>query len=216
MTRTGDPRRRSPDGAAIRIEMVLPTLTVGGQETMATRLALALQRMGHDIGVTLLEALGPLAAELRAAGCDVALVPTPGVATNLRAPALTARFRARRPHAVHAHSGVWLKAARAARAARVPSVVHTFHGLVEQEPWFAPFMRRFSARYTDAIVAVSEPLRDYLHEVAGIRRGIDVIPNGIDTAVFHPAADPAVERRALGLPEHAVVIGHVARLDSMH
>lgn len=194
----------------LRVEMVAPTLHMGGMERLVVRMARAFRERGIDVGITLIEALGPLANEARDSGIPVTLVPTPGIWTNVRARKLAGHFAARRPHVVHAHSGVWLKSVRAARAAGVAGVVHTFHGVVEHEAWYVDQMRRAASWYTDDIVAVSESLREILVNRARIPANrVEVIINGVDVLRFapnHGLASSAVDRPRF-------VIGHVARLD---
>jgi glycosyltransferase involved in cell wall biosynthesis len=197
----------------LTVEMVLPSLDPGGQELVVARLAKELAARGHDVGVTLTMEEGSLAEGLRRAGHDVALVPTPGLRTNWRSESLINRFRARRPDVVHVHSGVWLKAARAARAAGVRRVIHTVHGLLDREPWHGEILKRLAARHTDVVVAVSEPLRRYLLEVVHLERHhVVTVLNGIDTVEFRPGERVGELRRRLGIREQAIVIGHVARL----
>jgi glycosyltransferase involved in cell wall biosynthesis len=198
---------------ALRIEMVLPSLFPAGQEMMVARLTRGLAGMGHDVGITVTMEEGSLAQTLRTAGHDVTLVPAPGLKTNWRAEGLIARFRSRRPDVVHVHSGVWLKAARAARAAGIPRVIHTVHGLLDQEPWYGDTLKRLAARATDVVVAVSEPLRRFL--VDGVHldpRRVVTLPNGVDTVQFRPGADARALRKRLGFRPDGPVIGHVARL----
>jgi glycosyltransferase involved in cell wall biosynthesis len=194
--------------------MVLPALDAAGMEVMAASLSRALTGRGHEVGVTCLESGGVLADDLRADGYRVTLVPAPGFQANVRAPALEAWFRALQPDAVHVHSGVWLKAARAARRAGVRSVVHTLHGLLDYEPWYGPALKRWAARYTDRIVSVSEPLRDYLiHDVRVDQAKVSVILNGVNTRRFRPGPRSGAVRQPLELREGRLVIGTVARLD---
>ena len=186
---------------------------MGGMERLVVRMAQAYRERGVDASITVIEAAGALADEARDLGIPVSLVPTPGVWTNMHAPALAEHFAARRLHVVHAHSGVWLKSVRAARAARIPGVVHTFHGIVENEPWYLDYMRRAASWGTDSIVAVSESLRTVLVQQAGIPRNrVDVIVNGVDVRRFAP--DGRAGERENGHGERRpFVIGHVARLD---
>ena len=196
-----------------RIEMVLPSLVPGGQEMLVVRLSLALREAGFTVGATCTEMEGPLADRMRTDGFDVALAPAPGLRSNVRADALVRRFASRRPDVMHVHSGVWLKAARAARMAGVPRVVHTIHGLLDPEPWHSAVLKRFAARHTDTIVAVSEPLRHHLVEDVGVDAAkVQVILNGVDTSHFHPGGDRAALRTRLGFAADGPVIGHVARL----
>jgi len=68
-----------------------------------------------------------------------------------------------------------------------------------------PFTKRLIAKM-DRLVATSPQAASYLERPA------TVIMHGIDTEVFHPAADRAALRRALGLPEDGLVIGCFGRI----
>lgn len=205
-------RQQHHDASPLRIEMILPSLIAAGMETVTARLAMRLGEAGHRVGVTCLEDTGPLAAELEAAGHRVAVVPAPGLRTNIAPTALTGWLRAERPDVVHVHSGAWLKGVRAARLAGVRRVVFTEHGLNDVEPWFSSFLKRCGAHYTDTVVAVSEPLREYLVRTAGIRADrVIVVPNGVDTARFNPVGRTAGIRERLGIGD-APMLGHIARL----
>jgi sugar transferase (PEP-CTERM/EpsH1 system associated) len=196
----------------VKIEMILPSLIAAGMETVTARLAMQLAAAGHTVGVTCLLDEGPLASELRAAGHRVAVVPAPGLRTNVMPVQLAAWLRSEQPDVVHAHSGTWLKAARAARLAGVRRVVFTEHGLNDVEPWYNLVVKRCGGWLTDCVVAVSEPLRHYLVERVGIPESkIVVIPNGVDTDRFSPGPAHGDLRARLGLGSKPV-IGHVARL----
>ncbi|MDZ4774018.1 MAG: N-acetyl-alpha-D-glucosaminyl L-malate synthase BshA [Planctomycetota bacterium] len=97
------------------------------------------------------------------------------------------------PHAVSAYLA--RSAAIADRARRAPKIVTTLHGtditLVGNDPSYAP-LTQFVIEQSDAVTAVSENLarrtrenfcREPLKTCA-----IEVIPNGVDTDLFHPAA----------------------------
>ena len=197
----------------LRIEMVLPSLEPGGQELVVYRLTKELKARGHDVGVTVTMEEGSLAAPLRDAGHDIALVPAPGLKTNWRAPSLIARFAERRPDVVHVHSGVWLKAARAARAAGTRRVIHTVHGLLDREPWYGDTLKRLAARATDVVVAVSDPLHRYLVDDVRLEPGqVVTVINGVDTSTFRPGSKVGTLRQRLGIGADSIVVGHVARL----
>lgn len=199
---------------SLKIEMVLPTLYPAGMEVMAARLTRALTGRGHEVGITCLESGGALADELIGEGYRVTVVPAPGFRSNLYAAALEKWFQRLRPDVAHVHSGVWLKAARAARRAGVPCVVHTAHGLPEREAWYLPVLARLAARFTDYVVAVSEPLRAYIAQQATLDvQRIRVIPNGADTDRFSPGPRTRALRTALAIDNECAVIGNVARLD---
>ena len=204
---------RQPSVRSLRIEMVLPELDAAGMEIMVANLTLGLARRGHEVGVTCLEADGPIAEELRAGGIRVAVVPTPGLRTILRPVRLAAWLRRVRPDVVHVHTGGWLKGARAARRVGGPRVVHTMHGRLDDERWYTLLLDRWAGRHTDRVVAVSETLRQYLVGRVGLLAAqTTVIPNGIDTDLFRPGPRHAAWRALLGIPDGAPVIGNVARL----
>lgn len=195
------------------VEMVVPTLVAAGMEMVVANLALALAGRGHRVGVTCLEAGGALAERLTDAGLAVSVAPTPGTFANFRAPALARHFARRRPDVVHSHSGVWGKAAVAARRAGVPGVVHTVHGLHEREPWYGPALKRWAGRHTDATVAVSAPLHDYLLRVARLPAArVHTVINGVDVRRFAPGPRTGTLAARLGLPNARRLVGTVARL----
>lgn len=197
----------------LRVIMVLPSLVRAGMETVTCRLAEELHALGHDVDLVCIEELGPLADEARARGVPVHLVPLPGLWTNVMPSPLIGWLRQREPQILHSHDGVWLKAGRAARRAGIPGTLHTMHGLLTVERSYSPLLRRLGAHYSSAIVTVSNSLRSYLHDRVGVKNSIiEVIPNGVDTERFHPAADghrEAVRGYDVGGP----VIGCVARFD---
>jgi glycosyltransferase involved in cell wall biosynthesis len=197
----------------LRITMVLPALVRAGMEVMTSRLAVELTELGQSVEVICLEERGPLADELVAAGVPVHVIRTPGVWTNFTPRPLIERFLSHKPDVVHSHSGVWLKAVRAARKARVPCVVHTVHGLLTVEPWYSPLLMWIAARDTSRVISVSDPLRGYLLDTAHIpAERVQTVPNGVDTRVFHPAPDVARDR-VIGQPVPGSVVGCVARFD---
>lgn len=192
--------------------MILPSLIAAGMETVTARLALQLAASGHTVGVTCLLDEGPLASELRAAGVRVAVVPAPGLRTNVMPTDLAAWLRREQPDVVHAHSGTWLKAARASHLAGVRRFVFTEHGLNDVEPWYNAVLKRCGGWMTDCVVAVSQPLRTYLVGQVGIPAAkVVVIQNGVDTERFRPGARSGELRRRFDIGD-APVIGHVARL----
>lgn len=65
---------------------------------------------------------------------------------------------------------------------------------------------RWLIRRQDAIVATSDKAAGY------IQRPATVVMHGVDTRIFHPAADRAALRRELGLDPDAVLIGCFGRV----
>jgi glycosyltransferase involved in cell wall biosynthesis len=201
--------------ASLSIEMVLPSLATGGMEMMARDLALGLAARRHRVGITCLEEEGELAAALRDSGVSVSLVACPGVRPNFFPHAkLSAHVAARGCNVVHAHNGVWAKAALASCSVRVPAMVSTLHGFAYGEGWQSEPLRWWGALHADVVVAVSASLRRHLVQRTRIPASkVTVLANGIDTARFAPGRRSGTIRSRFGIAPRAPLIGCVARLD---
>jgi glycosyltransferase involved in cell wall biosynthesis len=199
-----------------------------------------------DISLALL--LGPQLRAFRDAGYDVIGVSAPGPyvaelegwgirhvplrrATRSFAPhsdvlalaELVRVFRRLRPDIVHTHNpkpGVYGRLA--ARAARVPVIVNTVHGLyaVPEDP---PAKRAvvYSLERVAARCSHAELVQN-VEDVAVLRRlglpagKVQLLGNGIDLARFDPERVEIAKRKELrklwGVPDDAVVCGVVGRL----
>jgi glycosyltransferase involved in cell wall biosynthesis len=132
---------------------------------------------------------------------------------------LRALLAAARPQVVHTHTSKagWL-GRRAAVAAGVPVVAHTFHGIVLRDyyagpvAWLLAAVERSLARRSDLLFAVSPSCRDELAElgIAPAER-IEVTPPAVELAPFaRTERDAARARLGLGAAEFA--LGFVGRL----
>ncbi len=130
-------------------------------------------------------------------------------------------FRAMRPDIVHTHSskaGVVGRAA--ARAARVPVVVHTLHSLVFHDYQAAPVnfayrsLKRMLSPLTDHYVSVSDNIRERaVAAKIGTADRHSTVRSGFFTDDFVAQLVPQAEaRRKLDLPEDRLIVGVVARL----
>jgi glycosyltransferase involved in cell wall biosynthesis len=125
------------------------------------------------------------------------------------------------PEVVHTHTAKAGALGRlAARLAGVPVVVHTFHGHVFRGYWgpamsrLAVAIERFLARFSTAIVTVSETVRRELigHRIAPADK-IHVLPLGLNLDSFVSCAKRRGEFRAeLGIEADVPLIGTVGRL----
>jgi glycosyltransferase involved in cell wall biosynthesis len=196
-----------------RILHVIQNLNYGGMERVLADVVRGVDKSRFEMHVMALEYLGRFAdglekvAHLHLAG--------PQQRWSMVWPRGLAREIARiAPDVVHTHSGVWYKASLAARLAGVNRVIHTEHGRREPDPFSDRVVDSFAVRRTDVVAAVSERLR--IHLVAkGIAPAhkVEVVPNGIDTAVYAPHRRDGQLHRALGLAADVAVIGSIGRLE---
>ncbi|MDX1609926.1 MAG: glycosyltransferase [Halofilum sp. (in: g-proteobacteria)] len=135
---------------------------------------------------------------------------------------IRARIRRFRPDVLHSHHPFLMgdTALRIAYALNLP-LVFTHHTLYEQYTHYVPFdspaLKRFVielateyANACDAVIAPSGSIARLLHE-RGVETAVHVIPTGIDADAFGSGSGERF-RRERGIPEDAVVIGHVGRL----
>jgi glycosyltransferase involved in cell wall biosynthesis len=129
-------------------------------------------------------------------------------------------MRSWRPAIVHTHTAkAGLLGRLAARVARVPTVVHTFHGHVLRG-YFSPpkqaFFRRLEALLataSDALVAVSEAVKQDLVDLGVARASkIRVIPLGLELGSLAGELPRGVLRREAGIAADAPLVGMVGRL----
>ncbi|MDI3297550.1 MAG: glycosyltransferase [Bacillota bacterium] len=205
----------------LNILLATMALDVGGAETHVVTLAKALARRGHRVEVA--SAGGRLVPQLARAGIPHHVVPL-----SSRAPwalgrailGLTRLLRQRPFDVVHAHARIpaWV-ADHALRRVGVSQggrfggrfcpLVTTYHG-----PYAAGwFWRRFT-RWGDAVIVVSEHIRE--HVVDRLKADpqkvpITIIPNGIDLDDF-AAQSSASQADDLDLAPDAPVVLHVSRL----
>jgi len=208
----------------LRVLHVVTRMNIGGP----ARHLVALTRGLRDLGWETLIAHGELEpgeGELSPTGPSERLAtlrrPLDPVA-DLRTLSALSRLIARyRPHVVHTHMAKAGALGRsAARRARVPAIVHTFHGHVLEGYFASPSNSAFLvaerrlARRTDALVAVSTSTRDDLLRLGIGRPGQwHVLPLALDLdPILGARIDPTDARRSLGLPRDVPLIGTVGRL----
>lgn len=197
----------------VRLAHVIQNLNYGGMERVLHSLAAQLPSRGFEVHIVVLQYLGRFAEGLEGAVTFHQLPPMSRLSL-FRPGKLIALLRRIAPDVVHSHTGVWLKASRAARVAGVPVMVHTEHGRPDPVPLSDRLIDNQASRRTDTVIAVSQALADLLrrqvvHDPACVR----VITNGVDVDRLRPPADRAALRDELGLPRENPVIGSIGRLE---
>ena len=216
------------DGRPLRIATVITRLD-GGAGQHALRGARVMDPAGY--AMTIITGGGELVAEAEAAGLEVIVEPSlrapiaPG--SDLRALArLTALLRRRDFDVVHTHCAKAGAIGRlAGHRARVPRLVHTYHGFPFHEFQGAVRRRAYIETerrlgwLTDVALCVGtgvavEAVRRRLIAPERVRT-IGVVADGADQAAARPPPALARRRQAraeLGLPADATVVGTVGRL----
>ena len=216
------------EGERLRVLRVFSRLNIGGPSVHVILLSAGLRPLGYETRLVVGREspregnMLALAAEKNVA-CEAMAGLGREIAPlqDLRALAGLVRLvRAWRPHVVHTHTAkAGLLGRLAARAAGVPTVVHTFHGHVLRG-YFSPaktaLFRRIETRLAasaDALVAVSESVKQDLVDL-GIARAekIRVVPLGLDLAHLAAELPRGGLRREAEVPEEAPLVGMVGRL----
>lgn len=213
-----------PVPPALRVAHVITESNPFGGAQRNTLLTIdGLVRGGHQVDL-LCGAGGELIERAAESGADVTVLPdlvrrTQPLRDLSTLRALQRIFRARRYDVVHTHStkAGWLGRV-AAKAARVPIIVHTVHGfpfpidgrlrsrvLTAIEGWVA--------RGTDCSICVADALRrEVATWTAPPRPRVVTIYSGIDFAGLASQASPEAVRSALGLGDSWPVVGTVGHL----
>ena len=209
----------------MRVLRVITRLNIGGPARQALMLHRALAERGHDCELV----SGPPQSEEGAFPAPAeryTLVGSLRRETDFLADAraiqtLTRLMRASRPDLVHTHTTTAGGLGRiAARRAKVPVTVHTFHGHVLSgylsglQTRALTAAERALARRTDALVSVSTRVRDELLALGiGTPGQWRVVPLGLELGdLLRGPAERSTSRAALGLPPEGQLVGIVGRL----
>ena len=212
----------------MKIVHVITRLIVGGAQENTLLSCEGQHDRGHDVTLITGPSLGPEGSLMpRAQGYGYrvetidAMRRSIGVADVATYRALVKRLRDLKPDVVHTHSSkAGILGRYAARAAGVPKVVHTIHGLAFTASTRAgvnavyKFLERRAAPLTDTIVCVATDMATQ-SLAAGIGRPEQYVTvySGMETGPFlNPPVPRETVRASLALsPEH-VVVGTIARL----
>ena len=217
----------------VLIHRVIARLNVGGPAMHVTNLAAALN---HGPWVTRLvaglieEAEGDMAYYAEQRGVEVTYVPEMARSISPLADLRTLwglyrLFRRERPDVVHTHTAKAGTLGRiAAMLARVPVVIHTYHGHVLGGDYFAPWKTRFFleverqlARFTDRLVVLTQRQAQQMADELRVARPerFFVVPLGLELDRFLEAereAEREATRKELGIGLDELVVGIVGRM----
>lgn len=197
----------------LRILHIVQNLNYGGAERLLFEMLRQSDRTAFENHVLILQYAGRFGTGLEEFA-QVTVGQRMGRLSLLRPAALANTIARIGPDVLQTHSGVWYKAARAGRMAGVPWLVHTEHGRGNPDPFIARTLDGLASRWTDVVVAVSEPVARLLREnVVRYPERVRVIPNGVDVSSFSPQPDDGALRRELDLLDDAPVIGSIGRLE---
>jgi glycosyltransferase involved in cell wall biosynthesis len=196
---------------------LLSGLKIGGMERAALRLATAAIQRGQKHDMVLYDTgFRSLAADFHP-GPVATHVLRRGPGLDLRFAWRLARFlRASGTEVVHAHNDTALFYAVLARrllTGRRPRVVGTFHSWPAQASRKARLLNRL-IEHDASVVAVSNELASRLTGRGWLRR-CGTIWNGISLDPFKAARSNRSWRQDLNIPDHAILVGHVARMDAL-
>ena len=196
----------------LRIAFCITDLQYGGAEKILCQLAKGLDRRRWKPAVFCLSSPQPLESSLRRAGIPVHCISAHHRWDVTVIPKLATAIRLFDPHVLqtflfHANFSGRL----AGRWAGVPLIVSGARVAERRFRW-PMILDNLTARLADHTICVSQGVARWTHERAHWPRSrLSVIPNGVDVSAFESAL-PA-DRNALGVPDDALVVLFVGRLD---
>jgi len=197
----------------IKLIQVVYALCMGGSETLARRIAGALNGSGrYACSIYAIDHGGPMAEVLAAERIPFRVFSRTGKLDLRLIGQLTTQFRADKVRLIHTHHlGQLMYAGIAGRLAGA-RVIHTEHEFYTLSRRRARRLLRVLSALADVVTAVAEPVAEFLRDQVGIPAGkIRTIPNGVDIARFQSARP--IKRSDWGWRDEDVVIGCVARLE---
>jgi sugar transferase (PEP-CTERM/EpsH1 system associated) len=202
----------------LRVLHVLPFFAYGGTELVVQRLISSLDAPEFEHHICAMRGFDQ--GLVRAAHLDGRILQAGDSGERFQFPLfrLVRIMRKLRPHIVHTRNWGALEAILAARISGVPATVHSEHGydldMLSRLPWRRRVIRKSLYSLTDRLFTVSNELRDYHAQQAGISQSrIKVLYNGVDTERFAPRNEVRASMRAqFGIPAESIVVGSVGRM----
>jgi glycosyltransferase involved in cell wall biosynthesis len=205
-------RRRRPRGRRDprpRVLQLLATGGNGGAQESYTGLLLHLDRSRYDVRAVSLSA-GSAVQRLRRLGIGVEVIDATSDADAVRE--LTGYLRREEIDLLHAHMfRAEVVGTRAAVAAGTPVIVATVHSSRVRSMEDVATLAALTT-YMDRLIVPSSSIEAKVR-AEGRRARFAVIPNGVDLERFSSRAPSRASRSELGVPDDALLLGVVARLE---
>ncbi len=209
---------------SLKITFIITGLSTGGAEIMLLKLLERLDAARFSPHVISLTSLGEIGPRIQALGVSVeAQGMSPGMIPNpITFARLVRRIKVLKPDIVH----TWMYHADlvgglAARMARVPAIawnIRQSNLSCDQTKWSTRIVASLCAKVSrwvpDQIVCNSQTARAIHIGIGYDPKHFVILSNGFDLTRFSP--DPVschVVRMELGIPDHAPLIGLIARFD---
>ncbi len=202
------------DRGPLRVMFLITSMPVGGAETLLVNLIRRLDRQRFLPSLACFKSLGPLGETMASE------IPTFHDLIKHKYDALVVRRLSRIMRANRIDAVVTVGAGDkmfwgrlAARRANASVVLCALHSTGWPDAIGRLNRSRLLTRWTDAFIGVADAHGKHLIERERFPAAkVRVIPNGVDTARFHPLRDATSLRRQLGLPWSAPLAGIVAAL----
>ena len=196
----------------LKVLQLIPTLDRSGAEKQMVLLAKGLPRDRFAVEVAALTRLGPLKAELDAAGIPVTLIGKRHKVDPMALSRLIRFLKAKKFDVVQ----TWIYAADtygrvAARRAKVPAVVTSEMAVDLWKGRTELAVDRFLARWTDKVVGNSNAVVEFYRKVGIPPEKLAMIPSGIADDE-PPDVDPDEVRISLGLDPGCPLVLFAGRL----
>jgi len=200
-----------------RILHITHDMGVGGAEQVIRHLILANNAAQFDSEIICIDGkVGATGEALRKSGVQITAFSRQLGLDRKTIADIRAYIRSGNFQIIHCHQYTPFCYGVLASIALGVKVVFTEHGRFHPDrfTWKRRLVNQVLFRLADHIVAISEATREALHEFEWIpRKCVSVIYNGIDTPVSEQGVDAL--RTKLNVDENTVVLGTVARLDSI-
>lgn len=166
----------------IKVLHILPSLVNGGAERLLIDIVKHTNRERFSPEVLTFKDKGALYEEMLATGIPLFTYTKTRRFDFKNFQNIYKTIQTEKPDIVHTHLGGDIYGRLAAHWLKVPVIVSTEHNLNKQESWLATMSKKWTAQWSNAIIAVSEAVKkDASKRYNVTSKKYTVIYNGIDT-----------------------------------